>query len=129
MAVQEKISVDGWNTKQPDTFEWSFATTTTEDSGRPMSGKANITPLFTVEAFDVEYTNLKIQQAKELLQIIVQRSRKVFFTLHYFSPYYGVWRNDEFYVGDGTLKIKTLKRGEEIMENITCTFVGRNKLV
>lgn len=128
MPTQERISLDGWNAKQPDTFEWQFSTTSTEDSGRPMSGRAAITPLFTVEAFDVEYSDLTIAQARAILQAIVQRPGKAFFNLHYFSPYFGAWRTAAFYVGEGTLHVRTLKVGEELMQSISCRFVGREKI-
>ena len=129
MATQERIAIDGYNAVQPDKFDWSFATTSTEDSGRPMSGKALITPLFTVESFSVEYTHLTIEQARTILRAIVQRPGKPFFNLHYFSPYHGTWRDGEFYVGQGSMNVKTLKRGEEILQNISCDFVAREKLV
>ena len=128
MATQERIAVGSFNTKQPTTFEWSFETTSTEDSGRSMSGNAMITPLFTVEAFAVEYEELTVAEAKTLLNEIVQRPKKPYFLMHYFSPYYGVWRTGQFYVGDGSLRIKTLKRGTETVETISCTFVGKDKL-
>lgn len=126
--MQNRISVDGWDAVQPVTFEFSYQTTSSQDSGRPMSGKAAISPLFTVEAYDVEYQDLTINQAKTLLQKLVQRPSKPFFQLHYFSPYYGYWRTDQFYVGEGSLKVRSLKEGEEEISSITCSFIGRNKL-
>lgn len=126
--AQKRIAVDGWNAVQPMTFDYNFQTTSSEDSGRVMSGRANISPLFTVEAFDVTYEDLTPAQASALLKKIVQRPSKPYFSLYYYSPYYGNWRTDEFYVGEGSLKVKTLKDGEEMMSQISCSFVGRNKL-
>lgn len=126
---QERISVDGFSAVQPKKFDYNFSTTSTEDSGRPMSGVALITPLFTTEAFAVEYGELTPAQASTLLHAIVQRPGKPFFSLHYFSPYYGTWRTADFYVGDGSLKIKNLKIGSEKMKSITCNFVGRFPVV
>lgn len=125
---QQKISVNGWNAVQPVTFDYQFQTTSTEDSGRPMSGNASISPLFTVEAFDVVYEDLTIAQTSALLHHIVQKPSSPYFSLHYFSPYYGTWRTDQFYVGEGSLKVRTLKEGEELIGEISCSFVGRNKL-
>lgn len=125
---QNRISIDGWNAVQPITFKFNFQTTSSEDSGRTMSGKASISPLFTVEAYDVEYEDLTIAQTSALLKKIVQKPSKPFFSLHYFSPYYGEWRTDQFYVGEGSLDIKTLKIGEETVSQISCSFIGRNKL-
>lgn len=123
-----RIAIDGWNTVQPSTFDYDFQTTSSSDSGRTMSGKANVSVLFTVEAFTVEYRNLTPNQASTLLQKIVQRPSKPYFNLYYFSPYYGQWRTAQFYVGEGSLKIKTLEQGNENIDSISCSFVGRNKL-
>lgn len=126
--AQDRISVDGWSTVQPTKFQFQFQTTSSEDSGRPMSGKAHISPLFTVEAYDVEYEDLTPAQTSALLKKIVQKPSKPYFSLHYFSPYYGEWRTDQFYVGEGSLDVRTLKEGEEMISSISCSFVGRNKL-
>lgn len=126
--AQKRIAVDGWNAVQPITFDFNFQTTSSEDSGRTMSGRASISPLFTVEAYDVEYDDLTPAQASALLKKIVQRPSKPFFSLYYFSPYYGNWRTASFYVGEGSLKVRTLKEGEEMISQISCSFVGRDKL-
>ena len=123
-----RIAIDGWNTVQPSTFDYDFQTTSSSDSGRTMSGKANVSVLFTVEAFTVEYRNLTPNQASAILQRIVQTPSKPYFSLYYFSPYYGQWRTAQFYVGEGSLKIKTLEQGSENIDSISCSFVGRNKL-
>lgn len=126
--AQERILIDGWGDVQPTQFDWDFATTSTDDSTRAMSGAAYITPLFTVESFSVAYRNLTVAQCSRILQSIVQRPGRPFFSLHYFSPYYGAWRTAAFYVGQGTLKVRTLKVGQERMQEITCNFIGRDKL-
>lgn len=123
-----RIAIDGWNTVQPSTFDYDFQTTSSSDSGRTMSGRANVSVLFTVEAFTVEYRNLTPNQASAILQRIVQTPSKPYFSLYYFSPYYGQWRTAQFYVGEGSLKIKTLEQGSENIDSISCSFVGRNKL-
>ena len=126
--MQDRVSVDGFREVQPTKFDWSFETTSTQDSGRAMSGAAYITPMFTVEAFDVEYRNLTVAQCSLILKAIVQKPSKPFFSLHYFSPYYGAWRTAQFYVGNGSLSIKTLKSGKEHMQAITCRFIGKDKV-
>ena len=126
--AQERILIDGWGDVQPTQFDYEFATTSTDDSTRAMSGTAFITPLFTAESFSVSYDHLTISQCSAILHRIVQRPGKPFFNLRYFSPYYGSWQTAEFYVGQGSLKIKTLKDGDEKIQQITCNFVGRNKL-
>lgn len=126
--AQEKITIDNYSAVQPTQFDWSFETTSTSDSGRAMSGAAYITPMFTVESYAVSYENLTVAQCQAILNIIVQRPGKSYFTLHYFSPFYGTWRTGTFYVGQGSLKVRTLKEGNERIQSISCNFVGRDKL-
>ena len=126
--AQKRISINSWDAVQPSAFTFAFETTSSEDSGRALSGALSSNPLFTVEAYDVEYQNLTPAQASTLLHHIVQTPATPYFNLYHFSPYHGDWRTGQFYVGDGTLRVKTLEDGDEVMENITCRFVGRAKL-
>ena len=126
---QERITIDGVAIRQPDVFDPNWATTYTEDSGRPMGGKAHLTPLFTVESFGVEWSHLKPAEAAAILQRIVPTPSRPFFQLHYFSWYYGAWRTAEFYVGQGSMKTKTLEEDGELLQDLSCDFVGRNKIV
>ena len=125
---QKRIAIDGWNAVQPVTFEFDFQTTSSKDSGRSMSGKAVISPLFTVEAYNVEYQHLTPAQTSAILQKIVQRPSKPYFSLYHFSPYHGEWRTGSFYVGEGSLKVKTLEENGEDISSISCSFIGRDKL-
>lgn len=126
--MQKRIAIDGWSDIQPTTFEWSFETTSSEDSGRSMSGAPSITPLFTVQAYDVEYQHVPISKAKTLLNKIIQTPSKPYFSLYAFSPYTGTWTTKDFYVGDGTLHVGSLEENNEYISSITCRFVGRNKI-
>ena len=126
--AQQRISINGWSAKQPVDFGWSYETTSTEDSGRAMSGTLYDTPMFTVEAFDVSYRDMTISEASALLQHIVKRPSRPYVTLHYFSPYYGNWRDGEFSVSQGSLKVKSLKQGEENIDEISFKLVGRQRI-
>jgi hypothetical protein len=126
--MQDRIKIDGWDAAQPSEYKYSVETTSTEDSGRVMSGTQYDTPMFTVEAFDVVYKNLSAKTCSELLKRIVKKPGKPYFTLHYFSPYYGVWRNAQFGVSQGTLNIQSLEKGDENVSEVSCRFVGRYPL-
>lgn len=126
--AQEKIKIDGSVIKQPDVFNPNWATTYTEDSNRVMSGKAYLEPMFTAESYEFEATELTQAQAAEILKAIVPRPGKPTFKLHYYSWFYGKWRTDEFYVGQGTLKCRTLEQGSERLESISCNMIGVNPI-
>lgn len=127
--AQQKVSLNGWDAVQPTQFDWSFETTSTSDSTRAMSGKLYDTPLFTVEAFDVVYSNLTRAQVAAILQIVVKRPSIPYFTAKYFSPFSNQWKTGTFSVSQGSLKIRTLKEGEENMQEISFRMVGRDKIV
>lgn len=126
---QNRIKLNNYDEVQPTEFFYTWETTSTEDSGRAMSGTMYDTPMFTVEAWDVKYENLTIAQCKSILQEIVKRPKKPYFNLHYFSPFYGTWRTAQFGVSQGSLGVRSLKRGEENVSEISCRFVGREKLI
>ena len=42
--------------------------------------------------------------------------------------YYGNWRDGEFSVSQGSLKVKSLKQGEESIDEISFKLVGRQRI-
>lgn len=111
--MQERISFDGYDAVQPDSFEPEWETTYEADSGRPMSGKAVVKPLFTAESYSVVFSDLTKAQASKILASIVPRKTKTTYQLHYYSWFYGKWMTDTFYTGKGSLSVKTLKKDKE----------------
>lgn len=122
--AQQKVTINGEDIRQPDTFNPSWETTYTEDSGRIITGSAELEPMFTVEAFDVHWSALNIEDTSKLLQLLVATPSKPNFNLHYFSPYYGEWRTAKFYVGKGSLELKTLKEDMEGYKALSCNVIG-----
>lgn len=118
--AQQKIKLakpgsNDWVTiAQPDqdlAFDWE--TTYSEDSGRSQTGDNYVKPLFTVEAYG--YSNTQGLTPKEVSTILkfILKGKK--FKMWHFSPYYGEWRSDEFYVGKGNLNLRSLKdKGENL---------------
>lgn len=124
---QEKLLFNEIEIKQPDSGDLgvSFDTTYTDDSGRPMSGVALATPLFTVEAYSYKATDLTLQEMSQILQIVAKGYK---FKCRYLSAYYGKWRTDEFYVGRGSLNVGSWKTDEEVYDKLTFNLIGVNPL-
>lgn len=124
--MQEKITFNDIAIKQPDEgLKYDFETTYTDDSTRVQSGVLHSTPLFTVESFGYSSSNLTIEEMKTILQIVAKGKR---FKMHYFSPYYGKWRDDTFYVGKGSLSIGTLRQDKERFKSLSFNVVGVNPI-
>lgn len=124
--AQNKIKINGIEIKQPDEdMKWSFETTYTSDTSRPQTGQLQLSPLFTVEAY--EYTASRITPAElyTILQVIAKGGR---FNFYRYSPYYNEWREDPFYVGQGNCTVRTLREGEESFKELTIQFTGINPI-
>ena len=120
--AQEYIKMNGIVILQPDEgLGYDFETTYTEDSTRSMSGTLYSSAMFTVEAFSYAASWVSVEDMRTILQIVA-RGRP--FTLHYFSPYYGAWRDGRFYVGKGSLSIGRLNAEEERYESLSFNMIG-----
>jgi hypothetical protein len=90
-----------------------------------MSGVMCNEPMFTVESYAYEGSDISISEMANLLQMIVNQ-RQV--QLYYFSVYYGRWREAPFYVTQGSVDIGTLKEGEEKYKSLSFNIIGVNPL-
>ncbi len=124
--AQQKITLNSIEIKQPDNgLQYSFETTYSSDSTRTENGVGHFTPLFTVESLSYSATGVKISEMTAILNIIAKGKS---FTLHYFSPYYGSWRDDTFYVGQGNLTIGTLQSKREMYDSLSFQMTGVNPI-
>lgn len=124
--MQDKIKINGIEIFQPDEgLKSSFETTYSEDSTRLQSGEANFIPLFTVEQFSYSASDVPIADASVILQQIIKGEA---FKLHYFSPYYGKWRDGMFRVGQGQFTIGTLEEYGEKISSLTFNMTGETPI-
>ena len=124
--MQDTIKINGIEIFQPDAgLQASFETTYTSDSTRVQSGVMHATPMFTVEQFSYNATDIPVDDAKVIIQQVIKGNP---FKLHYFSPYYGVWRDDTFRVGKGQYSIGKLVEGGEKLESLSFNMTGDNPL-
>ena len=124
--MQEYIKMNGVVILQPDEgLGYDFETTYTEDSTRVQSGVLHASAMFTVESFSYQATDVNLQDMKTILQIVAKGKP---FTLHYFSPYYGAWRDDKFYVGKGSLSIGRINQARERYESLSFNMIGVNPI-
>lgn len=124
--MQDYIKINDVIIRQPDTgLGYDFETTYSEDTTRVQSGVLYATPLFTAESFSYTASNVSIAEMTEILKIVAKGNP---FKLHYFSPYYGAWRDDMFYVGKGSLAIGRLQDGAEYFDELSFNMIGVNPI-
>ncbi len=120
--AQERIKINGTEIRQPDEgLGYAFETTYTDDTARTQGGVLHASAMFTVEALTYTASYVTAHDMKRILGYIAKGQT---FTLRYFSPYYGCWRDGRFYVGRGDLKIRRLNAEAEVFESITFTMTG-----
>lgn len=124
--MQDKIRINGIEIFQPDEgLKSSFETTYSEDSTRLQNGSANFVPLFTVEQFSYSATDIPAEEVSVILQQVIKGEA---FNLHYYSPYYGSWRDGMFRVGQGQFDIGTLEEGGERISSLTFNMTGEEPI-
>ena len=125
--MQDLIRINGVDIFQPDAdLAYAIETTFTEDSTRLQSGSANFVPMFTVEQLSYQATDIPIEKATEILQMVGKGES---FTLHYFSVFYGGWRDGTFRVGkSNTISIGSLEEGNEKLSTLSFNMTGDDPL-
>lgn len=124
--MQNYIKINNALIRQPDEgLGYSFETTYSQDTTRSQSGKLHATAMFTVESFSYKASNVAVAEMSQLLKLIMGGG---IFTLHYFSPYYGMWRDDKFYVGKGSLSIGRLNESCETYDEVSFNMIGVNPI-
>lgn len=125
--MQDLIRINGVDIFQPDEgLNYAFETTYTEDSTRLQSGDANFVPMFTAEQLSYVATDVPMEEATKILQMIAKGEA---FTLHYFSVYYGGWRDGMFRVGkSNTISIGSLEENNEKLSSLSFNMTGDKPL-
>lgn len=124
--AQEKYTFAGWTPpRQPSSVDFSLAVTSTEDSGNTQDGVMRNKVMFTKEAYKITFDKLYSADVAQILQKIVGKSSISF---HYFSPYYGQWRTDKFYVANINGSIVSIKEGREGEKGLSFQITGINPL-
>lgn len=124
--AQEKIRINGVDIWQPDSgLQHNFETTYSEDSTRVQSGEGHFTPLFTVEQMGYSASHIPVSEASRIIRMVIRGEP---FNLHYYSLYYGSWRDGSFYVGKGQYSIGSLEDSGEYLDSLSFNMTGVNPL-
>ena len=83
--------------RQPTSVKPALATTSTEESGRVQSGVMENDVMFTVEAYDIVFNNLKGDDVSNLLSEIVNKS---YFPFYHWNMFRNVWEETYFYAAN-----------------------------
>lgn len=123
--MQDCFMMNNQKVWQPDSeMAAAWETTFTEDSTRVQSGRDHFTPLFTIEQYSYSASNVPVAEATKIIQMVLKGKPVL---LHYWSVYYGRWRDDYFRVGKSqNITIGTLISGGEMYSKLAFNMTGVN---
>lgn len=99
-----------------DGYKLAIATTSTDNSGRMMRGDMKNQVLFSVEAYNVKWTDIPAVQASNILNQVVNKNEFDFF---HFNLYKCRWENTKFYAANFNVPVVCLKEGEEKVDELS----------
>lgn len=124
--MAERMKMNGIEVKQPlKGLGYGFTKKYSQDSTFVQSGKEHTTTVGVYEQFTYSASDLT---AKELSTILRQIIDGEVFILHYLSPYYGVWRDDEFRVEAANATIGRWVEEDERYSSLSFTMTGVNPI-
>ena len=125
--MQDLIRINGVDIFPPDEgLSYAIESTYTEDSTRLQTGDLNAVPMFTVEQLSYTATDIPMEEATKILQMVGKGKA---FTLHYFSVYYGGWRDGTFRVGkSNNISIGSLEENNEKLSSLSFNMTGDKPL-
>ena len=109
-----------------DGYTVQLATTSTAKSGRTPKGKMKNKVMFTVESYNVKWTDISAKKASSILAQIVNKDEFDFF---HFNAYKAKWEIGKFYVSNFNLPVIRLNEGEERYNELSFQVTCINPLV
>lgn len=123
--MQDRLSFNGVEIVQPDKdgYRVMLETTSTAASGRDMNLTMRNTPMGTVHAYELKWTDIEASEASKILKQVLNKAS---FKAHYFDVVEGAWMDDDFYATTFNSPIKTAKKGIERWDEVSFQITAIN---
>lgn len=123
--AQQHLIFEDYTAPDPDEdgYTPAFATTSTENSGRTMRGNMINTPIFTVAAYNLKWTDLSVTAASEIIKRVLGKAS---FRLYYYDIITCTWKWGEFYVANIDPPFYRLNEGNERVSELNFQVTSIN---
>lgn len=108
-----------------DGYQVEFATTSTESSGRTQRGNMINTTMFTIEAYNLKWTDVPATVVKNILSQIMGKDS---FDFYHFNVYKARWETGKFYVANISSPFYRLNEGKERVNELSFQVTAINPL-
>lgn len=106
-----------------DGYQEDEATTSSSNSTRTMRGVMKNTVLFTVEAYNLKWTNISAKNVSEIKRRIRGKSS---FQFYHFNTYKAKWETGTFYAANISTGYYSLIEGEEMCSELSFQVTNVN---
>lgn len=125
--AQQHLKFGDYQPPDPDEdgYTPSYATTSTSGSGRTQRGTMKNSVMFTVEAYNLKWTNLKTNVAKRILQEVMEKNN---FDFYHYCVHKAQWVTSKFYAANFNMQIDRLNDGEEKVKQLSFQVTAINPI-
>lgn len=123
--AQQHLKFGNYTPPDPDQDGYSpaFAVTSSSNSTRTMRGVMKNSTLFTVEAYDLKWTDISAEAVKNLLQEIMGKDS---FDFYHYNVYKAQWETGRFNVANINSPFYDLSEGNERADELSFQVTGIN---
>ena len=125
--AQQHLKFGTYEAPDPDEdgYQVSFAVTSTESSGRTQRGNMVNSAMFTVEAYNLKWSDLPANVVKGILEQIMSKNE---FDFYHYNVYKAQWETGKFYVANISSPFYRLNEGNERVDELSFQVTAINPL-
>ena len=126
--AQQHLRFGTYESPDPDEdgYQVSFAVTSTESSGRMQRGNMVNSAMFTVEAYNLKWSDLPANVVKGILEQIMGKNE---FDFYHYNVYKAQWETGKFYVANISSPFYKLNEGNERVDELSFQVTAINPVL
>lgn len=123
--AQQHLKFGDYQPPDPDEdgYQLSLAVTSTASSGRTQRGIMKNSAMFTVEAYNLKWTDIKANVVRRILQETMGKNS---FDFYHFNVYTNQWETTKFYAANFNSPFYRLNEGEERVDQLSFQVTAIN---
>ena len=103
----------------------AYATTSTPGSGRTQRGVMKNSVMFTVEGYNLKWTDITPSEARQILQEVMNKSS---FSFYHYCVHKAQWETGQFYAANFSLGVDRLNEGSERIQELSFQVTAINPI-
>lgn len=124
---QQHLKFGDYQPPDPDEdgYTPAYSTTSTSGSGRTQRGAMKNSVMFTVEAYNLKWTDIKADIARRILQQVMNKNS---FDFYHYCVHKAQWVTSKFYAANFNMQVDRLNDGEERVKQLSFQVTAINPI-